>query len=334
MEKERFKKILNEMNKVCIQINEKTKKEEPENKLRYEVLQFSNLAKKWDSVYKIADFYNKNWLGNKDFMHIPDFEQVLYNCLSYPIIISREEDENEILGISTIKYNENTQDDIDPYFPEANAKYFSITGILVKKGTTHKGMGKKIYEIAIRSATEYSREFPETRMMCVIDCRNSHSLRALSYAVENINNNGLVGENMELPANIVGYYELRDKQNSKLEEAPTLVLEVGLNSREKTSTVNERVFEYRKNEDEPLFQTLKIELRQKMQEYGLNSPTIMQDGDCGIVYYYSLNRECALNGVCIKSNGTEEGNDRTPIYDKKMHEFIGPIRNIAIEEER
>lgn len=154
-------------------------------------------------MYKIADFYNSNWLGNKDFMHIPNCEQVLENCKRYPIIIAREEGKKEILGISAIKYDENDENTMDPYFPEEDAKYFSITGILVKKETSHRGMGKKIYEIALRGAHEYNKTYPGTRIMCVIDCRNNHSLRALATAVENINAGEKVGEGRMLPANIV-----------------------------------------------------------------------------------------------------------------------------------
>lgn len=335
MEKEKFLRILKEMQKVCEEVNEKMKKSNPETKLRYEVLQFSDLARKWDSVYKIADFYNNNWLGNKDFMHIPNFEQVLNNCMQYPIIIAREEGKDDILAISAIKYDENTSEFLDPYFPKENARYFSITGILVRRETIHKGMGKKIYEIAIRGAHGYNRHYPGTRIMCVIDCRNEHSLKALSTAVENINDNSIVGRNQELPANIVGYYELRDQKNGELVEAPTLVLEVGLNEQEKGKRIKEnKTFEYKKEAGKSLFDSLHNELKSKVIRYGINPPTIQEDTDCGTVYYYSLNQDCSVEKTRIISNGTEQGNDRQPIYDKKMHEFIGPMRSIAVEEER
>ncbi len=335
MEREQFFRILKEMHMVCEQVNEELKKREPDNKLRYEVLQFSDLARDWDSVYKIADFYNNNWLGNKDFMHIPNCQQVLENCKKYPIIIAREEGEKDILGISAIKYDENSKDTIDPYFPEEDAKYFSITGILVKRGTTHKGMGKKIYEIAIRGAHEYNKVYPGTRIMCVIDCRNNHSLRALSTAVENINVGEKVGENRMLPANIVGYYELRNPEDGKLEEAPTLVLEVGLDDIEKTSIEkSEKTLEYKEVDGQSLFDSLTAELREKVQAYGLAKPIVMKDDGCGIVYYYSLQSDCVLEGTKIIPNGTEQGNDRKPMVDETLNTVYTPLKISVDMEER
>lgn len=332
MEKTKLMKILTKMHKICEGVNNEIKQNEPENKLRYEVLQFSDIAKKGFSVHQIADFYNNNWLGNKDFMHIPDFEQVFNNCRQYPIIIAREEGNDDILAISTIKYDENTEEVIDPYFPEEDAKYFSVTGILVKRDTTHKGMGKKIYEIAVRGAYEYSKEYSGIRIMCVIDCRNSQSLRALAAAVDNINEKEIVGEGKKLPANVVGYYELKNMETGNLEEAPTLVLEVDLESQDKSLQVKpEELFEYEKNESEPLFDTIKSELERKFKKYGVSEPKIMEDPGCGMVYYYSLQGELEIGKTKIVPNGTAEGNDRKKVYDEKMHNFIGPIMSIAIE---
>lgn len=336
MEKEKFLSILREMRLVCNEVNEESKRLNPENKVKYEVLQFSDLAKKWDSVYNIADFYNHNWLGNVDFMHIPDFSQTLENCKNYPIIIAREEGKDEILGISTIKYDENKEGNIDPYFPEEDAKYFSVTGILTKRNNVHRGIGKKIYEIAIRGAHNYEKYYPGTRIMCVIDCRNRQSLRALASAVENINSNGYVGEGKELPAHILGYYELRDKKENKLLEAPTLVMEVGLDEKENEGKINNETIDYVHKEGEELFDNLLSTLKGKLGKYGINSPVIQEDTDCGMVYFYSLeDREnCRLQGIKINSNGTEKGNDRIPRDDNAVRTFVGPIPPINIEEER
>ena len=41
--------------------------------------------------------------------------------------------------------------------------------------------------------------------MCVIDCRNKQSMRALTSASENIRNSNYVGEGKELPAYIAGF---------------------------------------------------------------------------------------------------------------------------------
>ena len=378
-ERKKFYRALQEMQKVCKEVNADAKKSQPENTVIYEVIQLSEITKKASEVLtesaatskqpaentctpespnksalaleqpskntatparsgenavaptadiyleQIADFYNNNWLGNKDFMHIPNFSQVMANYMKYPIIIAREEGKDEILAISTIKYDENNPDEIDPYFPDPEAKYFSITGILVKKGTPHKGMGKKIYEIALRGAYGYNKHYPGTRIMCVIDCRNSQSLRALSTAVETINENGLVGEGQELPANIVGYYELVDTETGALEEAPTLVLEVGLDSQDKgTASKQDKTLEYSKPESGSLFEALTEELKGKLKKYGVQAPIKHEDVGTGTVYYYSLADECSLGKTKIVSNGTEKGNDRTPIEDETKR-TQGPV---------
>ena len=64
MEKGKFLSILNKLQNICNQVNY----EESDSDVIYEVLQFSKLANSWDSVYRIANFYNHNWLGNVDFV--------------------------------------------------------------------------------------------------------------------------------------------------------------------------------------------------------------------------------------------------------------------------
>lgn len=66
----------------------------------------------------------------------------------------------------------------------------------------------------------------------VIDCTNLPSLYALSNAVSNINSRGLVGEGKKLDSNLEAIYAVKD-ENGHLIEAPTYVLKVGLNAKEK-----------------------------------------------------------------------------------------------------
>lgn len=299
MEREQFFTILKRLYIECDKVNKK----DPESEIIYEVLQFSDLAKKADIVREVAEFYDENWTGNRDFMHIPNFYQTLTNCLNYPVIVAREKGKKEILGISTIKYDEN-KDEVDPYFPEEDAKYFSITGILIKKGTTHKGMGKKIEEIAIRGAHEYSKIYPDTRMMGVIDCRNEHSLKALASAAQSIADSGDIGEGIGLPVYITGYYELRDKAGENLLEAPTIVVEINLKGEEFKTTETSSI-SYSSNYEGELFHSLQRTLRESLKKYGLKNPIVMEDKDAGIVYYYPLEERCRLDGMRIKANGTE-----------------------------
>lgn len=338
MERLKFLSILREFRNECKRVNEENELLNPSNEVVYEVFQLSDLSENRENIYMVADFYNKNWQGNMDFMHIPDFEQTLANTRAYPIIIARKKGTDEILGISTIKYDENFEESIDPYFPEGDAKYFSITGILTKRNNTYKGIGKKIYEIALRGAYNYEKHYPGTRIMCVIDCRNRQSLRALSSAVKNIRDDGFLGNNLYLPANVFGYYELRDKEEGKLLEAPTLVMEVGLSPKEKNGKEEDFSFRniiFNRKEGQSLFDTLLETLKDNLHEYRINEPQVLEDTDAGMVYFYSLeDREmCKLEGISIESNGTEKGNDRVPKDDIFMRNFMGPIPVIRISEE-
>lgn len=344
-QRKKFYTALQVMKQICEEVNEEESPKQEGNRVIYEVMQLSELVRKSKTkasgktlttdhyLSQIADFYNENWLGNKDYMHIPNYSQVMSNYMRYPIIIAREEQDDEILAISTIKYDENNPDEIDPYFPDVEAKYFSITGILAKRETTHRGMGKKIYEIALRGAHAYNKHYPGTRIMCVIDCRNSQSLRALSAAVEKINRDQLVGEGQELPANIVGYYELRNSQTGELEEAPTLVLEVGLETQNKgTADIQEKALTYQKTETTPLFDSLNNELKGQFAKYGMQQPIKNEDIGTGTVYYYTLADECSLEKTKIVSNGTEKGNDRSPVDDETKR-MQGPVIMYLGDEE-
>ena len=342
MEREKFLSILRELRNECRKVNKENNLKDPSNEVEYEVFQLSDLAGMQDAVYHIAEFYNVNWQGNRDFMHIPNFMQTLQNVRKYPIIVARKKGTEEILGISTIKYDENDGEIIDPYFPEEDARYFSITGILTKRNNVYKGIGKKIYEIALRGACNYEKYYPGTRIMCVIDCRNRQSLRALSAAVNNIKDGEFLGDDFYLPANIVGYYELRGEEEELL-EAPTLVMEVGLNPVEKENKDGMEIktlpslrnISFTRIEGEPLFNTLLATLRDNLGEYKIGVPSVIEDKDSGMVYYYSLEEKerCLLENINIESNGTEKGNDRIPINDIEMKKFVGPIPIIRVSDE-
>lgn len=304
MNTERFRTVVGKINNICSEINNRE-----DNTLEYVVLQGLDkndpYLKDPFILYKIADFYNYNWLGNVDFMHIPEFEQIMYNSDHYPIIIAREKDTKEIVGISTLKYEENTKVIEDPYYPISQEKYFSITGILTKRGNPHRGIGKKIYEIALRGHYEFNKIYQDTSIMCVIDCRNKNSLNALHYAADKLNEN--VEEDMT--AKVSGYYILTDEDENML-EAPTMVLKV----EEDSQREDERsVIEYSYKEDEDLFDSLLNSLRQELTD--VSEPIVNLDEDAGIVSYYHVRNYHNLPKVI--SNGTEMGNDREKHEDTK-----------------
>ena len=297
MNTERFKIAVNKISNICKEINQNEKET-----LEYIVLQGLKKSDPYLNdpfiIHKIADFYNYNWLGNVDFMHIPEFPQVEYNCNNYPIIIAREKDSKEIIGISTLKYEENSKYDKDPYYPISGEKYFSITGILTKKDNPHKGVGKKIYEIALRAHYEFNKIFKDTSIMCVIDCRNKNSLNALHAATENLNDK----VNDTMVAKVSGYYILTDN-NNKMLEAPTIVLKVEKN-KNKDNKRKKVKFIHPVGKD--LFKSLLKTLREELKD--VSEPIINIDEGTGVVYYYHVKNYNSLPKVI--PNGTEKGNDR------------------------
>lgn len=301
METERFKAAVYMLNRAC---NTANKSEED---LEYIVLQGLPKDDPYLNdpfiLYEIAYFYNHNWLGNVDFMHIPNFKQVEENCNNYPVIIAREKETKNMIGISTLKYEENSEGIEDPYFPIPNEKYFSITGILTKMGNPHRGVGKKIYEIALKGYYDFNKVYGDTSIMCVIDCRNKNSLNALHSAAETLNEE--VDENMV--AKVSGYYTVTDK-NKEMVEAPTLVLKV---EEDNKKDLERRTIEYVHPAGEKLFDALHRTLREEITD--VSGPIVSMDYDAGLVSYYLVHNYYSLPKVI--SNGTEEGNDRIPYED-------------------
>lgn len=306
MNPERLYTAVSKMQNICNSIN----LDEGSN-IEYVVLQGVSENDRYANdpfiVQKITNFYNYNWTGNIDFMHIPDFNQTLYNCRKYPIIIAREKETKEMLGISTIKYDENSTDNIDPYFPIDNQKYFSITGILTKKNNPHKGIGKRIYEIAMRGYHDYNEVYQDTKLICVIDCRNKNSVNALYSATERINRTRCLDNPMQ--SNIISYYLVTDEENNML-EAPTIVVES--KSIKQLDKENRPTIEYIKEEKEQFISLLKS-LKEVIVKNNEKKPIINND-DAGIVSYFEIENSTTLPNII--SNGTEEGNDRKPRKDK------------------
>ena len=291
MNDERFSTAVNVMRNICNQINNENEYVE------YVVLQGLNLDDVYASdtliIQKITEFYNVNWQGNVDFMHIPNFEQTLYNCYNYPIIIARNRITKEMIGISTIKYDENINH-LDPYYPFIRENYFSITGILTKRDNSFSGGGKKIYEIVIRSINDYNRLYPNTSLMCVIDCRNRNSINAVYEASKVISEDGIAAT-----PKIVGFYTVTE--NNKMLEALTIVIKINnglINT--KRETIN-----YSNKGD--LFLSLSSELINYIGEDNIMNP-IVNDDEAGLVSYYGISSDVYFPNII--TNGTELGNDR------------------------
>lgn len=276
------------------------------------------------SPYDIVRFYNTNWTGNVDFMHIPDYEKTIRNIINYPIIMAYDTKKHEILGISTLQFNENSLDSVDPYFPIKGAKYFSMTGILAKSSNKDKGLrgiGSRIYQIELEVALCYKNSgYDDTRIMCVIDCRNIQSIFALMKAAEGLSRNyKLEKKHMEFPAIIDAYYYITGG-NGLLTEAPTLVMEVGLEPK-KIKPTNYRRMEFHPT-DGDLNLSLLGSVERALKQDKSNPSVVNLDQDLGglAVTYVPLDRD--LNNLrdfpLIATNGTEMGNNRIPLKEEEL----------------
>lgn len=276
------------------------------------------------SPYDLVRFYNFNWTGNVDFMHIPDYDKMIKYILNYPIIIAYDTKTEKMLGISTLQFNEISETNIDPYFPEKDAKYFSMTGILTKRSNKDnglRGIGNKLYQIELLTALYYKNSgYDNTRIVCVIDCRNVHSIYALLKATEGLNKKfELEDKDLEYPAIMAAYYYITG-HDGLLTEAPTLVMEVELDPKKRKNS------NYRKMEFHPTTGDINLSLlatvKNTLREDNSKPVIINPDNELGgvEVTYVPLDRNdnYLKDFPMIITNGTECGKDRIPLKEEEL----------------
>lgn len=275
-----------------------------------------------DRIFNLAYFYDTNFTGNKDFMHIPSINQITKNLLHYPIMLAMQKNEygaEEILGATTIKIENNSSIADNPYFPTKNESVLSITGVLTKynafdkSGNKIKGIGKELYKSAIKGAYELNKE-KTVRLICEIDCRNINSLKSISKAVKELKE-----ENMDIQLCIPGYYEIFDKKNNLL-EAPTFILEVDLNGDKNISQTLTK-FSYINCDSTKLFkdlvQVIKDNTKERRKYLNLKGKDI--------IVYHSIKPIDALN-VELEIGNTADGNERIPVAKPVELEYaIGKV---------
>lgn len=273
-----------------------------------------------DMLFGLTYFYDANFTGNKDFIHIPNISTIIDNLTCYPIILATKKDElgnDSILGATTIKMENNNSISDNPYFPTKNENVLSITGVLSKMGATYnngeriRGIGKQLFKTSIRGAYQINKN-ENIRLICEIDCRNKNSLYSISQAVRELND-----ENIQVQLAIVGYYEILDKKN-KIIEAPTFVLEVDLccskdiNHQEKFFDFND----YRKYNNE-LNEGLLEAIKNNTKEYR----RFINTKEDKIIVYHRIKAIDALN-VTINSDNTIRGNERVPVLQSLSVEYV------------
>ncbi len=279
-----------------------------------------NKEKIRDMLFELAYFYDTNFIGNKDFIHIPNISTIVDNTVNHPIVLATKKDElgNEcILGATTIKIENNNSISNNPYFPTKNENILSITGILSNMNATFsdgnkiRGIGKQLFKTAIKGAYQINKN-ENIRLICEIDCRNKNSLYSISNAVRELNNEGT-----KTQLEIVGYYEELDKKG-KSTAAPTFVLEVDLcgdkdiNHQEKFFKFND----YRKYNDE-LNEGLLEAIKNNTKEYR----RFINTKEDKIIVYHRIKAIDALN-VTVNSDNTIKGNERVPVLQSLSVEYV------------
>lgn len=260
----------------------------------------------------LSYFYDQNFVGNKDFMHIPSITQIMQNIIKYPILLAKKKNifgNEEIIGITTIKNENNHLLTDNPFFPTENENVLSITGILTKSnifdiyGERIKGIGKQLFKTAIRGAYEINKNEP-VRLMCEIDCRNINSMKSLQKAVKELQE-----EHVNINANLVGYYEII-KNNQELTEAPTFIFEIYFNKNKNVKNKT-TIFSYESYENSNttnLFYYLSDTIKNKT----FKKQIYINSSNEKLVKYYKIEAINLLK-MDVKPGITALGNDRIPI---------------------
>lgn len=270
---------------------------------------FQSLPKEnfFNNILKLTYFYDQNFIGNKDFMHIPNVSQVYQNVIRYPVILAtrrNEFGENEIIGATTMKMENNLKKSDNPFFPTSNENVIFITGVLAKQnvfdmcGTRIKGIGKQLYKSAIKGAYEINKN-SKIRLVCEIDCRNKHSFDALCKTVKILQDEGF-----NIGVNFIGYYEVINK-NIDLVEAPTFIFEVDFQN--KVEEKSKIIFSYINSSNVDIFKELSYVIKRNTSE----KCSYLNMYEQNFVVYHEIKPINAID-IVIEPGNTADGNKRIP----------------------
>lgn len=299
------------------EMEEKTQKVNKVNSLDANFHLFQTIKNKddvRDTIFNLTYFYDNNFTGNKDFMHIPNISNVLDNVIHYPIMLVSKKDEygkDEILGTTTVKFENNKSITDNPYFPTKGEDVLSITGVLTKMNATDKngnkirGLGRELFKSAIKGAYNANKD-KALRLICEVDCRNTNSLYSVCKAVKELQDEG---DNIQIFLN--GYYEIKNKEKNLL-EAPTFILEIDLNGNKQVNNDN-LIFDYQNIDSTNLFTNLSKVICKNTKE---NKKVVTNKNDKKIVFH-SLEPINAQN-ITLNVGTTADGNNREPILSLQL----------------
>ncbi len=285
--------------------------------IQFHLLQTTKEEEKIKNILlNIAYFYDRNYIGNKDFMQIPNMKNIIENTTYYPMIIASENEtpyNEDILGVTTIKIENNESIIDNPYFPTKNENVLSITGILTRLNLNDnckriRGIGKTLFKTAIKGAYNINKQ-NKVRLICKIDCRNKNSLKSITKAVKELQE-----ENIDIQIFIDGYYEILNKQNDLI-EAPTFILEIDLNKNQKISN-NIVEFSYLNCKDTSVLSNLTNIIKENTQEI----KRYINVENENIIIYHKIQPINAINTI-IDVGNSANGNNRVPVLPSLQIEY-------------
>ena len=297
----------------------KQKNQNADNTKFYLFQSLGSKSKVIDNIFKLAYFYDTNFTGNKDFMHIPNIKQITQNFAKYPIVLAVQKDifgNEEIVGVTTVKMEKNKSLKDNPFFPTKDEDVLSITGVLTKQNITDNygkrisGVGRELFKTAIKGAYELNKA-KKLRLVCEVDCRNKNSLRSVTKATEE-----LIEEGIDAQIFITGYYEIINKENN-LTEAPTFIVEIDLNGEKELNKDLFKKFSYSDCNSAELFSGLTNVIKENTKEIG---SFITRKGD-NKVLYHAIEPICTMN-VELDVGTSSQGNERIPVTKPVELEFV------------
>lgn len=303
--KDAFKCYIREMEEATKSYNEKNPELSDIKFFIFQTITNKNVLR--DMIFNLAYFYDTNYTGNKDFIHIPNISTILKNILNHPIMVATHKDENgldEILGVCTIKIQNFNKNVTNPIFPMKSERVLTLSNILTKldahdkNGRPIKGIGKELLRASIKAAYELNK-IHKLRLIGEVDCRNMHSYTAIEKAVSYVRE-----ECPEISLSVEGYYELLN-QDGDLKEAPTFILEINLESKE----LEERnyFFDYSECDKDNLF----VELTKVVESNTKELKEYVNVIDDGIIAYHQVESFDAFKAIFDISD-TAQGNERVP----------------------
>lgn len=310
-----FKKMLFEKCSNEMEVQTKKFNKENLNKAKVNFFLFQSIKEKEEinrMLFNITYFYDRNYLGNRDFIQIPSLKDMIYNVSKYPVILVCK-NYNDLLGITTLKYENNRNIFDNPYFPTKNENILIITGILTKLNNNYEkripNIGKALFKSCIRCAYYINKE-EKVRLISKIDCRNVNSFMAMVNAVSELKDEGL-----KIQIFINGYYEVLNKFNQMI-EAPTFIIEVDLNGDKKIQHYMTK-FAY----EECNIKNLNVSLKKIIEENTKEIKNNIGYDKWKKVVYHKISPIDALN-TQISIGNSADGNNRVPIFSNIYEDYI------------